>query len=80
MAGILGLLDMSRTAASYGFQMLVDAGKLEDRLLKPLELPKNVVRQPIDIDFSSCDLAPSKYLGELSTWRWKMLNYVSELL
>ena len=58
------LLDVLRTAATYGFPTLVDAAKLVERLLKPLELPQNVSHRPDCIDFSSCELIPSEHLGE----------------
>ena len=58
------LLDVLQTAATYGFLMLVDAAKLVERLLKPLEVPQNLSHRPDCIDFSSCDLIPSEHLGE----------------
>ena len=58
------LLDVLQTAATYGFLMLVDAAKLVERLLKPLEVPQNLSHRPDCIDFSSYDLIPSEHLGE----------------
>ena len=53
-----------RSSASYGFVTLVESAKIVDRLLKPLNVPGQVAYRPLEIDFDSCELIPTKCFGE----------------
>ena len=64
MADFPELFQMLRSAASYGFETLVESAKIVDRLVKPVNVPGEVTYRPLDIDFESSELIPTEYFGE----------------
>ena len=58
------LFQILRSFTSYGFVTLVESAKIVDRLLKPLNVPGQVVYRPLDIDFDSCELIRTECFGE----------------
>ena len=64
MADFPELFQMLRSAASCGFETLVESAKIVDRLVKPVNVPGEVTYRPLDIDFESSELIPTEYFGE----------------
>ena len=64
MADSKGLYEMLQTAANYGFETLVDACVIVDRLLPSLQTPEDVMHGPLKIDICSCDLISTEHHAE----------------